>query len=353
MSRFAAQLIELAIRHFPAALLPKGADEILRRSAPLLAPGRSLYFECRLAGGDRSIDVSQHFFAQEDGATGLRALAEERAAIPDGAEAVWASLATLARLWESDAVLADVLAEIGLEHDQAGGDWVAAPAVFAALKNGALADRAVVERFLETVSPDALPAWEQAVSALQLAERCGMASGRLVGVMLSRGTELRCMVRGLTPDRIAAFLDVAGGVDPDGHLATLLAQDAFTGDAPRLVLGFGPSLAPEFGIEVIHTYDAAGIAARDALTRWAVDAGTADPERAAALALWPDAITPADARADWPDAMIAAELSGHGGATHLSCFINHLKFSVAPGKPVSAKAYLALAPMGIRGGADA
>lgn len=353
MSRFAAQLIELAVRHFPPALLPVGAGELLRRAAPLLAPGRSLYFECRLAGEDRSIDISQHFFAHEDGAAGLGALAAERAGIPDGAEAVWRKLETLAVRWEQDAALREALAEIGLEHDQARGDWVAAPAVFAALKNGALADRAIVETFLQIAAPDALPAWQQAIAALRFAERCGMASGRLVGVMLSRGTELRCMVRGLTPDRLAAFLDAAGATDPDGHLAALLEQDIFAGDAPRLVLGFTPGLAPQFGIEVIHSYDAAGIAARDALIRWTVDTGIADPERAAALADWPEAITPADARGDWPDAMIAAEMSGQGSATHLSCFVNHLKFSVTPGKPVTAKAYLALAPMGIRGRADA
>ncbi|MEN3749875.1 hypothetical protein TPR58_22070 [Sphingomonas sp. HF-S3] len=343
MNRFAAQLVELAVAHFPPALLDEAGSgagaAALRRSAAWLAPGVQLYFECRLAGGDRAIDVSQHFFAARGGVTALSALAQARAALP-GTDLAWARLADFASGWATE----PAIVEIGLEHDAGPDGWIAAPAVFAAFDRGALADRDAGERFVTAVAPHAGQAWSRLVDTLARAEALGMASGRLVGAMLSRDAQLRCMIRGVAPEPVAALLREIGWPGDPAPLIDLLGWPELGGDATRLVLGFAPGPVAECGIEVIHPQGAGGDAARAALLDRLAAAGLAERPRVAALAEWPATITPIDARADWPDAMIAADLA-HGGASYCAGFVNHVKLNLAGGRVLPAKAYLALAPM--------
>lgn len=343
MSRFAAQLIELAIAHFPPALLDAGGSgggaAALRRSADWLAPGVQLYFECRLAGDDRAIDVSQHFFAAHGGVAALSALARQRAALP-GANPGWARLAGFAEGWATE----PAIVEIGLEHDDGPDGWIAAPAVFAAFDHDALADRDAGERFVAAVAPHAAGAWSRLIDTLDRAEALGMTGGRLVGAMLSRDAQLRCMIRDVAPGLVAQLLR---GIDWPGDpapLLDLLAWPELHGDATRLVLGFAPGPVAECGIEVIHPQTGEGAAARAALLDRLVAARLAEVPRVAALTDWPASITPIDARADWPDAMIAADLA-RGGASRLAGFVNHVKLNLAGGRVLPAKAYLALAPM--------
>ncbi|HMO74789.1 MAG TPA: hypothetical protein PKD99_11205 [Sphingopyxis sp.] len=346
MSRFAAQTLELAIAHFPGALLAPDGAAALRGAAPWLAPGRQLYFECRLAGADRPLDISQHFFAHDGGADALLALAERLADAEGEAQTTWRRIADFARIWSSDAGLADTLVEIGLEHDLGADGWVPAPAVFAAFRSDVLADRAAGERFIAAVAPQGDAAWRQLLATLERAEAHGLKSGRLVGAMLSRDAQLRCMIRGLSPAPVRAFLTDIGWDGDIGALVALLAQPPLTGDATRLVLGFAPALVADCGLEIIHGYDAPGIAARDGLLDWLAARGLADPARVAALREWPAAITPADARADWPDAMIVRDLAGKAVRPHFSGFVNHVKLNLPAHRPaLPAKAYLALAPL--------
>lgn len=326
MSRFAAQTMALAIAHFPPILLGDQA-EALRAAAPALAPGRQLYFECRLAGADRTIDVSQHFFAHDDGPAALLAQAEARG---------WARLAAFARVWPE----LPGIAEIGLEHD-AG---VAMPAVFAAFETSVLADREACARFIELAVPEAAEAWARLLPALELAEQCGLTGGRMVGAMLSRDAQLRCMIRGLTGEGVRVFLDrIAWPGDRDA-LLDLLAEPVLAGPATRLVLGFTPDLAADCGIEVIHGYDEAGLARTRALFERLVALDLAEPEPVEALNAWPGTVTPADARADWPDALIARDLAT-GRRNAFKGFMNHVKLNFASGRALPAKAYLSLAPV--------
>ncbi|PXA90760.1 hypothetical protein DMC47_27150 [Nostoc sp. 3335mG] len=339
MSRFAAQLIELAIAHFPPALLDEAGAGALRQSADWLAPGVQLYFECRLAGDERAIDVSQHFFAARGGVAALAALAGQRAALA-GADPAWARLAGFAEHWATE----PAIVEIGLEHDDGPDSWIAAPAVFAAFDRGALADRDAGERFVMAVAPHAAEAWSRLIDTLDRAEALGMTGGRLVGAMLSRDAQLRCMIRDVAPGPVTQLLTEIGWPGDPAPLLDLLAWPELLGDATRLVLGFAPGPVPECGIEVIYAQTAAGAAARAALLDRLVVAGLAEAPRVAALTEWPATTTPIDARADWPDAMIAADLA-RGGASHLAGFVNHVKLNLAGGRVLPAKAYLALAPM--------
>lgn len=336
MSRWARQTLELALAHLPPALLPPGGIAALRRGTAHLAPGRQLYFECRLGSRGGPVDVSQHFFAAAQGPEALRALALRGGGAGDGA---WDRLARLAEQWRDDPVLAAGIAEIGLEHDCG----VAAPAVFAACARSSLHDRAGALRFLELVVPGAREASRRMFAALEAAERHGLAAGRVIGAMLSRDAQLRCMVRGTASGRPGAFLDAIGWPGDRDAIEALLALPFLQGEAVRLVLGFAPAPAPGIGIELILEGGRRGDA--DAgLLGWMVAQGLADPRRVAALDLWSGALTPVNAAAPWPDALIVQDLAGPGD--RIACFLrflNHLKLNVdADG--ITAKAYLALAP---------
>ncbi|MEI9852225.1 MAG: hypothetical protein WDN24_16750 [Sphingomonas sp.] len=330
MSRLALQTIDLAIAHLPPELLSPAQAGGLRAAAHDLAPGQQLYFEVRLAGEDRAIDVSQHFYAESGGAAALLALAAR------GSSPAWRRIADFARAWPR----LPAIAEIGLEHD-AG---IATPAVFAAFATGMLADRAAGQAFVEAVAPDALPGWRHALAALETAEACGLTGGRMIGAMLSRDGQLRAMVRGLSPAGLAGFLDAAGWPGDRAAMLGLLGTPALMHGATRLVLGFAPEMAADWGIEVIHARDAAGEAGRRALLAWLVEAGLAEPGRVAALAAWTGAITPVDARADWPDAMILDDLRS-GRRSRFAAFVSHVKINVEQGRARPAKAYLSLAPV--------
>ncbi|MDO9473039.1 MAG: hypothetical protein Q7J28_08280 [Caulobacter sp.] len=350
MSRLAARTMDLAIARFPADLLPEGAEATLRGAAARIAPDTQLYFECRLAGDERAIDVSQHFFAADGGAGALRGLAGRGLATgARGGLDAWRRLAAFAEDWSSDADLAAII-EIGLEHDQApDGDWGRAPAVFAAFQGDILDNRAAGARFMAAVAPGSQDAWRALISTVECARSHGLVPGRMVGVMLSRDAQLRCMVRGLTPQATQGFLTAIGWPGDHEALEDLLRQSPLAGDATRLVLGFGPDLAGDCGLEIIHPQDADGRSRLDAVMEWLVERGLADANRVRALARWPGRITPHAAGADWPDALIARDLATPRSAfDYFNAFISHVKINLVAGRALPAKAYLGLAPVSWR-----
>jgi hypothetical protein len=345
MTGLAGQTMDLAIARLPARLMPEGAAARLRPAAGYLAPDVQLYFECRLAGADQSIDVSQHLFAGDGGAVALRSLAER--SLKAGGGVAWRRLAALGDAWSSDAVLAGGIVEIGLEHDQAPpGAWPRPPAVFAAFRCDILDDRAAGEQFMATVAPSSLEAWRALISAVECAGSQGLVPGRMVGAMLSRDGQLRCMVRGLGPPATRKFLTATGWPGDQDALVDLLAQPPLAGEATRLVLGFGPDLAGDCGIEVIEPRDARGRLRLIALLNWLVERDLADGERVRALDGWPGAVTPLDPTADWPDALILRDLgAARTGIDYFNAFISHVKINFVRGRPLPAKAYLGFAPV--------
>ncbi len=202
---------------------------------------------------------------------------------------------------------------------------------------------------MTAVAPGSRDAWRALVSAVECARSHGLIPGRMVGAMLSRDGQLRCMVRGLTPPATQRFLTAVSWPGDLDALQALLREPPLAGDATRLVLGFAPDLTADCGLEAIHAQDANGRARLDALLGWLVERGLADAERVRALAAWPGAITPLEAGANWPDALIARDLaSPRTGFEYFNAFISHVKINISEGRPLPAKAYLGLAPLSWR-----
>lgn len=351
MNGLSLQTMRLAAEHFPPDLLGADGAEALAALAPVLAEDAwPLYFEVRLDRSSAAIDVSQHFFAKDGGAERLHALARRRAAAPAGeAAAAWTLLADFAARWPRDPGLAPV-DEIGLEFDHQGGTlWSPVPAVFAAFAGGVLASREAAARFVAALHPAGNDALPHLLSALEAAGRHGMTPGRMIGLMLSRGDELRTMVHDARPDAIAAFLPEAGWRGPVAAMAALLSEPALRDARPKLVLGFAPALVEDCGIEIIH-----GVrgdpAERERLTGWLAGRGLADPARIAAAQRWQGDLTPLNAPR-WPEALIVRDLCDGGRLDRFARWLNHVKLNVSGGRVRAAKTYLSLARHPVAGAA--
>ncbi len=228
------------------------------------------------------------------------------------------------------------------------------PALFAGFDGGLLPHFDAARCFAETLHPGCREACERLRVVLQTAERDGLKAGRMVGVMLSRGSELRTMIRNLQPAIVREFLERTGWPGPAAAFAVLLSEPVFQGDAARLVLGFAPDPVADCGIEMIYGMgDQEGVQ-RGLLLRWLKDRGLVDPDRARALDEWRGPISPANSRADWPDALIAKALSDDADRiVYLNRCVSHVTLNVSNGQISEAKAYLALLPVEQRMGAAA
>lgn len=239
-----------------------------------------------------------------------------------------------------------MLGEVFLEHDfGSAGELEATPALFAGFGAGALTVRDDIASFLEGLWPEAIPAWRRLVAILAIAADHGLESGRIMGLMLSRTGELRCMIRVGQPAAVAALMASAGWTGEIAPLEALLADPVIAGGEALLVLGDDGALTAGCGIEIIFGDDPAGLGPRANLLNWLVERGLADPMRAAALDHWNGTLTPLDAPGVWPDALIARALTELGRFALLRRFVNHVKLNIADGEIVAAKAYLALVPV--------
>jgi hypothetical protein len=294
------------------------------------------------------VDVSQHFHASNGGADALLELALRRSTEVNGdASRAWRRIADVAALWRSDARLANALTEIGLEYDVGpSGIWEVVPAVFAGFGSGLLSNREPALAFVEAVLTTGTAAWQRVMTTLEIADQHGLSAGRLVGVMLSRNAEMRCMIRDLRPDRVLAFLNQVSQPAVVSVVMDLLSQPVFQSAGAVLVLDHAPELVAGCGIEMIYGKDDDKLPERAALLRWLMDHKLADPLRVAALDEWRGTVTPITARADWPDALIARALTdGEDRLLYLHRFVNHVKLNISGGEVTAAKAYLALAPV--------
>jgi hypothetical protein len=192
--------------------------------------------------------------------------------------------------------------------------------------------------------------WRHMLETLDVAAVHGLRDGGMIGAMLSRDAELRCMLGQPHPDRLAEFFDELGRPEDAAAVAELLSDPIFPLGRCWLVLGFRPRLVAGCGIEVIHGRGADAAEAREAFMAWLLDRGLAAPAPTAALSAWRGAITPLSAGSDWPDALIARALADEPDSLpYLRKFVNHFKLNISGGKAAAAKAYLAVAPAEGRG----
>jgi hypothetical protein len=343
MKAFVSDALEIARARFPSELLPEGGDGSLCGRTPALADEGALLFECRLGTASAPIDLSQQFHAEYGGPAQLLALAERRASLLDaGAADIWARLAVLAAAWTQDSALRQIQ-QLWLEHDALpNGAWLPVPAVFAMSQGDVLGARSAADRLVETLAPERHAAFCGAMAAMEAAERHGMRSGRMMGLMFSRGSELRATVARAEPGRLAAYLDDINWPGDPATVVDVVADVASAAVPPVLVLGFDPDPVLDWGLEIFPP-KGADAQSLDGAFDWLVRRNAADPRRAAAARRWEDTLTPVELECEWPSAMIIQDLIAPPELPEvLGLDLNHLKINFRGDEVLAAKVYLGL-----------
>jgi hypothetical protein len=163
----------------------------------------------------------------------------------------------------------------------------------------------------------------------------------VVGVMLPRGGELRCVVRGLSAASAGSLVERMGWAGDPGAVAAVFAGAGAHAVEARLGLGFSPRLAPALGVELLLGSGGETDGQREAVLRALATEGLCGAEEADALRGWSGALTPLTSRAPWPDALLAASLlEPERRLGVLLRYLNHVKIGLRPGSEPRAKAYL-------------
>jgi hypothetical protein len=310
---------------------PAGAAPLAAKAAAL-APIRRGGFECRLAAGHDVLDLQQCVYHKDGEPAHLLAHLQNNAAF---GHPIWRQVRTLMEMLATDAQpWCASVAELWLEFDADGSDWL--PSLFVGATPGidAAARTAIWTALFEILRPP-LP------DALQ---RCIANFGARIshlGFMLGRGVdEVRVNIKNLSVDDAAAVLETLAWPGDRAAAAEILELVRHMDCHFTLCLDIGAAVAPSLGIEC---YPPSG---ERCIEQWArlldvvVAHGLAAPEKAAALLAWPGRVAPQPGRS-WPLDLLAESLVRTSpGFTHFDCHISHVKLGVRPQRPIEAKGYL-------------
>lgn len=319
------------------ALMSESASARICLAAQQLPPITRGLLECRLAADSPQVDLQQNFHATDGEPEQFQKYIEMRTTLTK-ARTAWIRLSNFIRRWVTETDWRDHIPEIWCEYDLAGSNNLAAPSVFIALpSNLAPAERWL---FIEEVLTILLEPshWQRVKSVVNMCfQACaGDEWVAYLGLMLARPTKaLRVNVKRLTPATLGAYLERVnwtGAIDTTLSLAQRLWPylDRFT-----LALDVDTRVQPQLGLECVSkdwpTF----------LNELVRDELCAPAKREGALR-WPGLTTPATTAAPWPAPLAArAVLRSPETFTTLAREISHVKLTLTPTAPTSAKIYLA------------
>jgi hypothetical protein len=311
-----ADSLALVAPALPPELVSATAAAALAELAATLPPVHVAGFECRLAEGDDAVDLQQAVFARDDAPAAMaRSLDAAGELTP-----AWARVRRICSEWPEG------VNELWLEFDPE-------PSVFAVLAHGADA-RAVLPALVDSASDPVLDRFVAAVT--------GPARVSHLGAMLGRpGAALRIHVADVPLGEFEAFLREVGwpgDSSPAVELGRVLLDH---GD--QVVLCFDVlygELLPRLGLECFFSQQQGLDPRWRPLLARLVDLELCAPDKADALLRWPGAVTPLDPSAPWPDDLVVASLARPADELGLvERRLSHVKLTLAPNAPVSAKAY--------------
>jgi hypothetical protein len=340
---FAATL-ELVLDSLPEVLVPPPAHPLLRRLAALLTPVPRGGFECRLGdGAPKMVDLQQGISV----ADGEPIMAAEHllGRQSPGWEAVQAFLSS----WSLGKL--EGVAEVWLELD---ADGEGRPSVFARVDDRA---PALAARAADSVVDALVPASDaQAVHALL--DRCtgavpAQAWVSHVGVMLGRPTAgARLHVRGLRLGAIEGYLERIGWLGDKQALLSHARRLLDVGDDLTVCLDVaGGRLLPRAGLECFFAQKSGVDPRWTILLASLCEDGLCTPAQAQALRAWPGRILPTDVE-KWPGDLVVREVGRDvDNLGVVERRLSHVKVTLAPGQPASAKAYFGFGAIFVRVGA--
>jgi len=336
----------------PAALMSRENLAHVRAVAEHFPAGVSEFFgfECRLGDAAPRADFLFCSKAEEGGRevlAGLQPREELGASLL--AHPVWQRLRRFARDWaDPGSPFHEPVRNLWFEFDlEAPPADPPVPSVFfgtEALRSGASEAPAWLARVLEGLRGDAPgPALRAALDRCVAALPSG-ASIFQVGMMLARpGEAVRVCVRGVAPEQRLAFLERAGWARETGALARVLADLPPLADSVDLDLDLLPEVGPKLGLECSFY---GGDPARwgfPAFVDALVDRGLCLKEKRDGLLAWSGGVHERQRPERWPaDLRRRSAALGPGTASAFIRWPYHVKLVYQAGRPLEAKAYLAV-----------
>jgi hypothetical protein len=296
-------------------------------------------FECRLGEAAAEPDLAICIGPRPGQVASLAELAAAR-----GADGVWPRLAALAAALQAEAA---PIYNCWLEFDVAGGA-VPVPSVFVGARKpsaasapeaggGMPASQAWIGRTLAVLRGEvALPPALEAQIARVLGALPSAAWIYQAGAMTARaGAPLRLCLRGLPASAVPGFLATVGWRGDAGRVLSRLGGLV---DEVRLGLEISEDgIGSRLGLECYVTADARLGARLPALVAALVAHGLCLEANAHALLAWPGLTHERRHAAIWP-ASLRATAPGEGNVFRR--WVHHVKLTIAPTGPPTAKAYI-------------
>lgn len=336
----------------PAALMSAENLARVREVAGHFPAGVSEFFgfECRLGEAAPRADFLFCSKAEEGGRevlAGLRPGEGPGASLL--AHPIWQRLQRFAREWaDPGSPWHEPVRNLWFEFDlEAPPPDPPLPSVFfgtEALRGGASGAPPWLPRVLEGLRGEAPGAALVASLDRCLAALPEGASIFQVGMMLARpGDAVRVCVRGVPPERRVELLERIGWPGPGDELARVLGDLPARADSVDLDLDLLPEVGPKLGLECSFY---GGDPARwgfPAFVEALVERGLCRPEKGAGLLEWSGAVHERQRPEGWPaDLRRRSAALGPGTASAFIRWPYHVKLVHQPGRPLEAKAYLAV-----------
>lgn len=165
-----------------------------------------------------------------------------------------------------------------------------------------------------------------------------------VGCMLSRPTQaVRICLRGLTPDEIVPYLERVGWPGDSRDLASLVAEVGLQVDRIDLDIDVDRTVLPKIGLECYLNRQPKFEPRWRSFCDYLVEKKCCHPGKVQALLAYPGFVRSQPGGPAWPDYLDkTAALLGRHVISVIFRTLHHIKVVFNPGRPLEAKAYLAI-----------
>lgn len=310
-------------------------------------------FECHLGIGEASADLL-FCSTQLEGHSKVLAGQHKKVALPDAFFELpaWRKVQEFCVKWEDPASsIHQKLFNIWLEFDIAKSEPPYSPSIFFGTQPPeSLTSRdeghLVILEALEQLVPEALEGTRAMTLNSVLKHLPDSAYIFQVGAMLARNVPaIRICLRDLPPVDIVPTLSNMGWNGSSVELEELVRELAPISDRIDVDLDVGETIGTKIGLECSFGKDESSFRRMGTFTNYMVDKELTNREKAQALMDFNGLVHQDSAPDKWsPHLLNMAAISGPGVANHISCWLHHVKLVFEADTPLSAKAYLAVAP---------
>lgn len=349
-----ADYVEAIAPQIPTTLIALAAQhDITRLAAQLPGAITSFFgFECPLGSATATADFLLCSTREEAHA---RVLAGAHCGVDLPAELLtfpaWQRIRAFCQAWErSTSPLRDTIMNTWLEFDIASArQAIDSPSLFfgthpPAPSEGRGARLALIRRALAELEPEAVHGARDTALQHCIESLPGDAYAFQVGAMWSRATgAVRICLRGIAPAAIAEVLERLGWPGSRTEVTALISTLAQLALRLDIDIDLGASVGPKLGIECYFGTDPQTTGRLRRMSDYLVAEGLCTAAKADALLRYSGLTHQDVSTTPWPPYLRAlASAAGPEVASCLLRWVHHIKVVHEAGRPMAAKAYLAV-----------